>query len=64
MKLQASFPSICAEKRIPINKGGEGYRFELGAGARLSVLAQGGRGLSWRSNAIIPQLPAGSVSVG
>jgi competence protein ComEC len=41
----AAFLSVCAEKRIPIWEGGEGYQLDLGAGARLNVLAQGGQGL-------------------
>jgi hypothetical protein len=45
MKLLAAFPSICAEKRIPINEGGEGCRLDLGMGVRLSVPAQSGQGL-------------------
>ena len=45
VKSLAAFISACEERYIPIYEGSEGYRLELGGGARLSVLAQGGRGL-------------------
>jgi competence protein ComEC len=44
-KSLAGFLSDCEQKTIPIYEGSEGYRLDLGSGARLRVLAQGGRGL-------------------
>jgi beta-lactamase superfamily II metal-dependent hydrolase len=45
VKSLAAFISACEERYIPIYEGGEGYRLDLGAGARLSVLALGGQGM-------------------
>ncbi|MGD0172965.1 MAG: ComEC/Rec2 family competence protein [Anaerolineales bacterium] len=44
-KSLTGFLSDCEQKTIPIYEGSEGYRLDLGSGARLRVLAQGGRGL-------------------
>ncbi|HEY5118902.1 MAG TPA: hypothetical protein VII90_05560, partial [Anaerolineales bacterium] len=44
-KSLAAFISACEERYIPIYEGSEGYLLDLGSGARLRVLVQGGRGL-------------------
>jgi beta-lactamase superfamily II metal-dependent hydrolase len=44
-KSLAAFLSVCEERTIPIYEGSEGYRLELGGGAGIRVLGQGGGGM-------------------
>jgi competence protein ComEC len=41
----AAFLFACGEKNVPIVEGSEGYRLDLGDGARVRVLGGGGRGM-------------------
>jgi len=65
IKLLAAFSSIRAEKRVPINEGAEGYRFDPEMGVRLSVPAQSGQGLILAVESDLPTLAGvGTVPAG
>jgi competence protein ComEC len=41
----AAFLSACAEKKVPIQAGSEGFRLDLGGGARIRILFEGEGGM-------------------